>query len=67
MLPLTVGIRDSVVQLVSTLGGVVSSARAGLGCIIVSAQPVYTVLTHRRVCIWSGARVGVLQQESGST
>jgi hypothetical protein len=31
--PAAVGIRDSVVQLVSILGGVVSSARAGLGSI----------------------------------
>jgi hypothetical protein len=34
VLPLTVGIRDGAVQLVSTLGSVVISARAELGSII---------------------------------
>jgi hypothetical protein len=36
-----------VVQLVSTLGSAVISARAELGSIIVSALPVATVLTHQ--------------------
>jgi hypothetical protein len=40
VLPFTVGIRDGAVQLVSILGGVVISARAGLGSIITSALPV---------------------------
>jgi hypothetical protein len=48
--PFTVGIRDGAVQLVSTLGSAVISARAELGSIIVSALPVATVLTHQRVC-----------------
>jgi hypothetical protein len=48
-LPLTVGIRDSALQLVSTLGSAVISARAELGSIIVSALPVATVLTRQRV------------------
>jgi hypothetical protein len=51
VLPLTVGIRDGAVQLVSTLGSVVISARAGLGSIITSALPVATVLTRQRVCV----------------
>jgi hypothetical protein len=51
VLPLTVGIRDGVVHLVPTLGSAVTSARAGLGYIIVSALPVSTVLTHQRVCV----------------
>ena len=45
VLPVTVGTRDGVVHLVSTLGSVVISARAELGSIIVSALPVVTVLT----------------------
>jgi hypothetical protein len=49
VLPLTVGIRDGVVQLVSTLGSVVISARAELGSIITSALPVATVLICQRV------------------
>ena len=48
VLPLTVGIRDSVVQLVSTLGSAVISARAELGCIITSALPVATSHTGSR-------------------
>ena len=42
VLPLTVGIRDGVVRLVSTLGSVLISARAELGSIIASALPVAT-------------------------
>jgi hypothetical protein len=45
VLPFTVGIRDGAVQLVSTLGSVVISARAELGSIITSALLVATVLT----------------------
>ena len=51
VLPLTVGIRDGVVQLVSTLGSAVISARAELGSIIASALPVAALLTHQRVCV----------------
>jgi hypothetical protein len=47
VIPLTVGIRDSAVQLVSTLGSVVISARAELGSII--TLPVATVLEGGRV------------------
>jgi hypothetical protein len=46
VLPLTVGVRDGAVQLVSTLGSVVISARAELGSIMTSALPVSAVLTH---------------------
>jgi hypothetical protein len=46
VLPFTVGIRDSVVHLSSTLSSVVISARAELGSIITSALPVATVLTR---------------------
>jgi hypothetical protein len=65
MLPLTVGIRDSVVHVVSTLGSAVISARAGLGSIIATALPVATLLTRQRVCICVGAFVcvWVLQRE----
>ena len=49
VLALTVGIRGGAVQLVSTLGGAVISARAELGSIIMSALHVATVLTHQRV------------------
>jgi hypothetical protein len=59
VLPLTVGIRDGVVQLVSTLGSVVISARAELGGIITSALPVATVSTHQRACVCVGAFVCV--------
>jgi hypothetical protein len=41
VLPFTIGIRDGVVHLVSTLGSVVTSARARLGSILVSALPVW--------------------------
>jgi hypothetical protein len=58
-LPFTVGIRDGVVQLVSTLGSVVISARAELGGIITSALPVATVSTHQRACVCVGAFVCV--------
>jgi hypothetical protein len=65
--PLTVGIRDGAVQLVSTLSSAVISARAELGSVIVSASPVATVLTRQRVCVCVGARVCacmcVLQRE----
>jgi hypothetical protein len=44
VLPLTVGIRDGVVHLVSTLGSAVISARAELGRIIASPLHVATVL-----------------------
>jgi hypothetical protein len=50
VLPFTVGIRDGAVHLVSTLGSAVISARAELGRFIAPALPVYTVLTHQRVC-----------------
>jgi hypothetical protein len=53
----SVGISYSVVHLVSILRGVVSSARAGLGCVIVSALPVSTMLTRQRVCTCGGACV----------
>jgi hypothetical protein len=52
VLPLTVGIRDSAVQLVSTLGSAVIPARAELGSIIASALPVATLLTRQRVRTW---------------
>jgi hypothetical protein len=54
VLPFTVGIRDGAVQLVSTLGSAVISARAELGSssITTSALPVATVLTRQRV--WGG-------------
>jgi hypothetical protein len=39
VLPLTVGIRDGVVQLVSPLGSAVTSARAELGSIIIASVP----------------------------
>jgi hypothetical protein len=55
VLPLAVGIRDGAVQLVSTLGSVVISARAELGSVIASALPVATVLTRQRVCACVGA------------
>ena len=51
MLPLTVGIRDGAVQLVSTLSSAVISARAEPGSIITSALPVVTVLIRQRACI----------------
>ena len=58
MLPLTVGIRDRVVQLVSILGGVVTSARAGFGSVIVAALPVVS----REGCelreVWGGRGEG---------
>jgi hypothetical protein len=57
VLPFTVSIRDSAVQLVSTLGSVVISARAELGSIITSALPVATVLIFQRVCVCVGACV----------
>jgi hypothetical protein len=50
VLPFSVGIRDGVVHLVSTLGSAVISARAELGRITTSALPVATVLTRQRVC-----------------
>ena len=59
MLPLTVGIRDGVVHLVSTLGSAVISTRAELGSIIASALPVATVSTRHRVCVCDGACVCV--------
>ena len=62
--PLTVGIRDGVVQLVSTLGSVVISARAALGSIIASALPVATLLTRQRVCAW--VELGGLGAGSGA-
>jgi hypothetical protein len=46
VLPFTVGIRDGVVHLVSTLCSAVISARAELGSIKASALPVATVLTR---------------------
>jgi hypothetical protein len=58
VLPLTVGIRDGVVQLVSSLGSAVLSARAELGCIITSALPVATVLTRQRARTCSDERDG---------
>ena len=58
MLPLTVGIRDGAVQMVSTLGSVVISARAELGSIITSALPVATMLTHHRVGVEGWVPVG---------
>ena len=58
VLPLTVGIRDGLVQFESTLGSVFTTARAGLGSIIVSALPVATVLTCQRVCVCVGAWAG---------
>ena len=57
VLPFTVGIRDGAVQLVSTLGSVVISARAELGSIIASALPVATMLTCQCVCVCVGVRV----------
>jgi hypothetical protein len=65
VLPFTVGIRDGAVQLVSTLGSVVISARAELGSIITSALPVATVLMCQRACVCVGACVcvRVLQRE----
>jgi hypothetical protein len=59
VLPFTVGIRDGAVQLVSTLGSVVISARAELGSIITSALPVATVLTRQRVSACVGVCVCV--------
>jgi hypothetical protein len=56
-----VGIRDGVVQLVSTLGSAVISARAELGSIIASALPVAAVLTGVGACggpMGSAARCG---------
>jgi hypothetical protein len=54
VLPLTVGIRDSAVQLVSTLGSVVNISMSKLGSIITSALSVATVLicqlTRQGVC-----------------
>jgi hypothetical protein len=70
VLPFTVGIRDGAVQLVSTLGSVVISARAELGSIITSALPVATVLTRQRVSACVGVCVcvcvRVLQREETS-
>jgi hypothetical protein len=65
VLPLTVGIRDGAVHLVSTFGSAVISARAELGSIITSALPAATVLTYQRVCVCVGACVcvWVLQRE----
>ena len=63
VLPFTVGIRDGAVQLVSTLGSAVISARAELGSssITTSALPVTTMLTCQcvafvsvRVCAGGG-------------
>jgi hypothetical protein len=59
VLPLTGGIRDGVVQLVSTLCSAVISARAELSSIITSPLPVATVLTRQRVCVCVGACVCV--------
>jgi hypothetical protein len=58
VLPVPVGVTDSVVQLVSNLGGVVSSARVGLVCIIVCRRsPVSAMLAH--TCGWlSGGEGG---------
>jgi hypothetical protein len=66
VLPLTVGIRDGAVHLVSTLGSAVIPARAELGSIITSALPVATLLTRQRVyvcvgafvCVWVSQREG---------
>ena len=59
VLPSTVGIRDGVVHLVSILfGSVITSARAGLASIVVSALPVATLLTRQRVCVWVGVELG---------
>jgi hypothetical protein len=55
VLPITVGIRDSAVQLVSTLGRISMSK---LGSIITSALPVATVLICQRACICVGVCVG---------
>jgi hypothetical protein len=65
VLPFSVGIRDGAVQMVSTLGSVIISARAELGSIIASALPVATLLTRQRVCVCVGACVcvWVLQRE----
>jgi hypothetical protein len=59
VLPLTGGIRDGVVHLVSTLRSADISARAELGSIIASALPVATLLTRQPVCVC----VWVLQRE----
>jgi hypothetical protein len=59
VLPLTDGIRDGAVHLVSILGSVITSARAELGSIITSALPVATLLTCQRVCVCVGAFVCV--------
>jgi hypothetical protein len=57
VLPITVGIREGVVQLVSTLGS--AGRPAELGSIITSALPVAAVLTRQRVCVWcERVRVG---------
>jgi hypothetical protein len=53
VLPLTVGIRDSVVQLVSTLGSAVISARAELGSI---ACGYHTLLQHLTYIQHNGGR-----------
>jgi hypothetical protein len=56
VLPSTVGIRDGAVQLASTFGSAVISARAELGSIIASALPVATLLTNPRGGLgWVGA------------
>ena len=62
VLPLTVGIRDGAVQMVSTLGSAVVSALAELGSIIASALPVATLSTHQRVCWCVCVRVGFTAQ-----
>jgi hypothetical protein len=54
-----VGTRDGVVQLVSILGGVVSSARAGLVRINVSALPSSTVVDAMRGCVRGITRRGL--------
>jgi hypothetical protein len=64
VLPFTVGIRDSAVQLVSTLGSCRHISMSKLGSIITSALPVATVLilsTCVHLCV--GVRVWVLQCE----
>jgi hypothetical protein len=63
VLPLTVGIRDGAVHLVSTLGSAVTSARAELSSIITSALPAATVKTRvRRVQVESAEDVTFDQQ-----
>ena len=61
MLPLTVGIRDGVVHLVSTSSSAVISisARGELSSIITSVLLVATLLTRQRVCVCVGACVCV--------